>query len=717
MLINGRYAEELRMAVVEDGVLQSYRVEVAEAGVERGNIYRGLVQNVEGSLDAAFVDYGVEKHGFLTRHDVVEEAYHRREPEGTRITDLLQKGRPILVQVEKDAVGSKGASLTSNVSLAGRYLVLQPFESIIGLSRKVEDEEIRRKLKEKVKGLVAGEGFGFIVRTNAVDQTKTALKADLDELVKRWHRVREAFEAGSGPALLHDDQDLVVQALRDHLDASIDEVLIDDQALFARAREYMDAVMPKSKTALTHYSERIPLFSRFNLEPQVAGIYKRTVPLPSGGSIVVEPTEALTAIDVNSGKATSGGSQEETALATNLEAAVEVARQLRLRDLGGLVVVDFIDLRTPKRRRQLEKAVKDAMKADKARSNVGHLSANGLLEINRQRIGRALQMRTHRACPTCGGTGRLQAPELLGLNLLRRIEAGAATGRMRRARVALHPQTAEAVQNRLRQQLSTVESTFRIAIELVSASDLAPSEDRIQWTEREPAPGEAGAGSVEHGPDAPRGQPDGAPRAAEPDGMPRGRREERARGRREAGARGRREERARGRGELREKRPKRRRGGEPEGSRPDRPDRPGARPAEDGPPAPQELAAARPEPVASRAETVAEGEGAGSADPRSRRRRRRRRRPQPDAPQSPPTDLAGPALAGPAPAGPAPAPRAPEEPRPGEGEPAAREDPEAASARRRRRRRGGRKRRHDGEGAPSEPAKVEPSADPPEPAE
>lgn len=672
MLINARYAEELRMAVVEDGVLQSYRVEVAEAGVERGNIYRGIVANVEDSLDAAFIDYGVEKHGFLTRHDVVEQARHRRSGDGGRISDLLQKGRPILIQVEKDAIGSKGAAVTTNVSFAGRYLVLQPFETTIGLSRKVEDEATRKKIKEKVKGLVAGEGFGFIVRTNAVAETKTALKADLDELVKRWRRVQESYGSGSGPALLHDDQDLVVQALRDHLDASIDEVLIDDEALFARAREYMDAVMPKCKTVLTHYAERIPLFSRFNLEPKVAAIYKRTVALPSGGSIVIDPTEALTAIDVNSGKSTSAGSQEETALATNLEAAVEVARQLRLRDLGGLVVVDFIDLRTPKRRRELEKTMKDAMKADKARSHVGHLSPNGLLEINRQRIGRALQLRTHRACPTCAGTGRLQAPELLGLNLLRRIEAGAATGRMRRARVALHPQTAEAVQNRLRRQLAAVETTFKIAIEIASASDLAPGEDRIQWTEREPAPSptpEAGPPPTERAREEPgrREERRAHPQREEEGGRRKGKkRRERGKGRREEG------------GAVAEQPP-------PVTDVPVVPDTP-REPALPTPALEQEgrlptQEAGEPEASRAREEEGEEPRAEGAGDAHSRRRRRRRRRPQGESPGAEPAAAPPAEVSAEVPAQ------------------AAGERPQDPDARRRRRRRGGRRRRRPGEGS------------------
>jgi ribonuclease E len=492
MLINGRYAEELRMAIIDGETLLSYKVQVKEAGSARGNVYRGVVANVESSLDAAFIDYGVEKHGFLASHDVIEQAYQRTRRSGgaPRIEEVLQKGQPILVQVTKDAMGTKGAVLTTNISLAGRYLVLMPFDTSCGMSRKVEDEATRKTLKDKVKSLVAAEGYGFIVRTNAVEQTKTALKADLDALVRLWQRVLAARDEGRGARLLHDDQDLVVQALRDHLDASIDEVLVDDEALLAQAQEYVAATMPKSKVALTLYRERIPLFSRHGLEPKVAAIHKRIVALPSGGSIVIDPTEALTAIDVNSGKSTGAASQDETARATNLEAAVEVARQLRLRDIGGLVVVDFIDMRSTRHGKEVEKALREAMKVDKARSKVGRISANGLLEINRQRVGQALQLRTHNPCPTCQGVGRLVAPELLGLQLLRRIEAAAATGRLQRARITMHPQLALEVQNRRRRQLAALENDYRIEIELVADANLAMSEERTQWFNRD-TPAEA----------------------------------------------------------------------------------------------------------------------------------------------------------------------------------------------------------------------------------
>ncbi len=485
MLINGRHVEELRVAVIEDNKLESFRVKAGDEAVERGNIYRGVVANVESSLDAAFVDYGADKHGFLTRHDVITEAYHNpgkgRSP---KIDQVLESGKPITVQVTRDAVDNKGAMLTTNISLAGRYLVLMPFDDSRGISRKVEDEATRRKLRDKVKQLITddGNGYGFIVRTNAMEQEPAELKRDLDHLSNLWQRVQEQSQKGSGPKLINDDQDLVVQALRDYLDREIDEVVIDDEVLLARAKDYISAAMPDSPIRLTLYKERIPLFSRYNLESQITAIQQRVVSLPSGGSLVFDATEALTAIDVNSGKATSGSSQGETAFNTNLEAADEVARQIRLRDIGGLFVVDFIDMRAIKHQRKVEQALKEALKLDKARSRVGRISDNGLLEINRQRIGQALHLRTHELCPTCKGVGRVNSPILAGLNLLRRIEARAATGRLKEVRVELHPQLADRIQNSRRQELAAIERTYKVEILMIGTPGLELSEERLTWT-------------------------------------------------------------------------------------------------------------------------------------------------------------------------------------------------------------------------------------------
>ena len=486
MLINAQRPEELRIAIVRDTSLENFQVDVAESGLTRGNIYRGTIANIQPSLNAAFIDYGLERHGFLAIQDVVPEAYYHTPRGGQpRIEEVLERGRPIVVQVARDAIGQKGSSLTTSLSLAGRYLVLTPFDDTRGVSRKVEDEETRRKLKSLVANLELPPGCGVIVRTNALDQNKTAIGRDLAALLRLWKRVQAAALSGKGSRLLYSDQDLIVQALRDHLDSTIEELLIDDDAAFHKAQAYIEAFMPRAKLRLERYEERLPLFSRFDLEPQIDRIYERRVDLASGGSIVIDATEALTAIDVNSGRSTRAATQEETAVHTNLEAAAEVARQLRLRDIGGLVVVDFIDMRASKNQRRVEKALRDAMKADKARSSIGRISANGLLEINRQRIKQALEVRTHRPCPTCAGTGRLASPELVTLNLLRRIEARAASGLVQGVKVGLHPELADAMQNSRRQELAELEREFDIHIEVIAAAGLHRPEEQIEWFKRE----------------------------------------------------------------------------------------------------------------------------------------------------------------------------------------------------------------------------------------
>jgi ribonuclease E len=493
MLINAQRPEELRIAVVRDHTLENFQVDVAESGLTRGNIYRGSIVNIQPSLNAAFIDYGTERHGFLSIQDIVPEAYYHSPRGGQpRIEEVLERGKPIVVQVARDAVGQKGASLTTSLSLAGRYLVLTPFDDTRGVSRKVEDEETRKKLKSLVANLELPPGCGVIVRTNALDQNKTAIGRDLAALLRLWKRVQAAALNGKSSRLLYSDQDLIVQALRDHLDSSIEEVLVDDDAAFQKVQAYVEAFLPRAKIRLERYDERVPLFSRFDLEPQIDRIYERRVELPSGGSIVIDGTEALTAVDVNSGRSTRAATQEETALHTNLEAATEVARQLWLRDIGGLVVVDFIDMRASKNQRRVEKAMKDAMKADKARSSVGRISPNGLLEINRQRIQQALQVRTHRPCPTCAGTGRLASPEMVTLSLLRRIEARAASGLVQGVRISLHPELADAMQNSRRQELAELEREFDLRIEVIAAAGLHRPEEQIEWFKRDrPAAGEA----------------------------------------------------------------------------------------------------------------------------------------------------------------------------------------------------------------------------------
>jgi len=488
MLVNAQRPEEIRVAIVTEETLDTYEVAAAESGLRRGNIYRGIVASVQPSLDAAFVDIDEERHALLKAEDVVPALVPRRAIEGDRrprVNRILERGQSVLVQVTRDAVGTKGPVVTTNVSIAGRYLVLKPMEDSKGVSRKVEDEDLRRRIRERLDQLALPEGYGIIVRTNAADQPKQSLHRDLNALLRLWKRVRREASQGKGPQLVYSDQDLLVQALRDLLDPSIDEVLVDNDEAFEKARAYMQTFMPRAKTRLTRYRERMPLFSRYQLETQIDSIYRQRVELRSGGSIVIESTEALTAIDVNSGRATKAHSHEETAYAINLEAAEEVGRQLRLRDIGGLVVVDFIDMRSAKHRSNIEKAMRDAMKADKARTSAGRLSSNGLLEINRQRLKQALSVRSHRPCPTCNGAGTIASPELVGLNMLRRIETRAVTGTLKRVRIALHPELADALQNGRRHEISALESEFDIRIEIIAATNLHRAEEQVEWFARD----------------------------------------------------------------------------------------------------------------------------------------------------------------------------------------------------------------------------------------
>lgn len=485
MLINAHNPEELRVAVMDEKKLENFQIEGADSGLIRGNVYRGTVSNVAPALNAAFIDFGAERDGFLSIGDIVPEAFHRRRAEKgrPRVQEVLERGKSLIVQVTKDAEGEKGAALTTNVSLAGRYLVFTPYDDTRGVSRKVEDDDARQKLKEQAAALKVPPGAGFIIRTNALEQTKATLTKDFTSLLRHWKEIEREGHEGKGGRLLYNDQDIVVRVLRDHLNPTIDEVLIDDAAAFEKASEYIRAYMPRTKIQVIRYDERVPLFTRFEVEQHIEKIFDRTVPLSNGGSIVIDRTEALVAIDVNSGRA-RGGSQEETGLATNLEAAEEVARQLRLRDIGGLIVVDFIDMHSAKHRASVEKTLKDAMKNDKARSEIGRISGNGLLEINRQRIQQALHLRTHRPCPTCEGTGRIASPEMVGLNLLRRIEARAVGGHIERVQISLHPELADAFQNGRRSQIAALEAEFGIHVEIIASSHLHRPEQEIEWTER-----------------------------------------------------------------------------------------------------------------------------------------------------------------------------------------------------------------------------------------
>ena len=484
LLIGGHLQQEMRVAIVQDSTLEEYQFEMGEAGLTRGNIYRGSIATIEPSLNAAFIDYGAPRHGFLATRDVVAEARYREPRKGQqpRINEILERNKPIVVQVTRDPEGRKGAVLTTNLSLPGRYLVLTPFDDTRGVSRKVENEEERKALKALAASLELPDGCGIVVRTNAREQSRRELGKDLQALLKVWKKIQDEAMAGSGIRQLYSDEDLILKVFRDYLDAAVDEIVVDDDELARKAQRYLDSFMPKGKVTVTRYEERVPMFTRFGLEEQVERIYQRRVPLPTGGSVVIEQTEALTAIDVNSGSSTQSGSQEETALRINTEAAAEVTRQLRLRDIGGLIVVDFIDMARPGYRKQVEKAVKDGLKPDKARTRVSRISANGLLEINRQRLRQPLAERHFVECPTCQGRGRIPNLDTHCVQLLRRLEARAATGTMKSVVVRLHPQMADTFQNSKRRELAALEEEFGIRIDVKASPVLERLDEDVQWT-------------------------------------------------------------------------------------------------------------------------------------------------------------------------------------------------------------------------------------------
>jgi len=503
MLINATRAEEVRAAILNDGKLDQFEIEVQDAGLLKGNVYRGVVANVEASLNACFVDIGADKQGFLPVDEIHPSAYHSQpkktgKKERPRIEDVMRKGGEIIVQVVKDGVGNKGAALTSQVSLAGRYIVLMPLDDSRGVSRRIADEGRRKKIKEIAAGLKIPAECGFIVRTAGMNRTKTDLNRDGAQLVRTWKEIvkQAATDDGSKkskgrkrgrrgerktPKLLFEDRDLVVRMIRDYYTSDIEEILVDNPQAYLKAREYIHTVMPRSRKAITLYEERMPLFAAHRVEEQIEAVFARRVDLPSGGYILIDPTEALTSIDVNSGRSTRAKSQEETAVHTNIEAASEIARQLRLRDLGGLIVIDFIDMSLNKQNRQVEKTIKDALKLDKARSYVGKISDNGLLEVNRQRIKQALQFQTHTNCTMCEGTGTIPTPEFVSLGLIRKIEAKAATGLIDKAVVTLHPEIATFVQNTRRRDLIELEDRFGIIVQVEGRTSVRRNQVGLHW--------------------------------------------------------------------------------------------------------------------------------------------------------------------------------------------------------------------------------------------
>ncbi|KAF1697718.1 Rne/Rng family ribonuclease [Pseudoxanthomonas koreensis] len=423
MLINATQAEELRVAIVDGQTLYDIDIEQPSKEQKKSNIYKGRITRLEPSLEAAFVEYGAERHGFLPLKEISRDYFQSGvDPNKAGIRELLREGQEVVVQVDKDERGNKGAALTTFISLAGRYMVLMPNSpSAGGVSRRIEGED-RAELKRAMDALNIPDDMGVIIRTAGVGRDAEELQWDLDYLLATWRAIAEAALSKPAPFLIYQESRLIIRALRDYLRADIGEILVDTEEMYQDARQFMEQVMPQTLRKLKHYKDDIPLFNRFQIESQIENAYERTIRLPSGGALVIDQTEALTAIDVNSARATKGGDIEETAFHTNLEAAEEVARQLRLRDLGGLVVIDFIDMSSSKHQRAVEDRLQGSLKYDRARVQLGRISRFGLMEMSRQRLRASLGESSQIVCPRCEGHGRMRSVESLSLSIIRVAE-------------------------------------------------------------------------------------------------------------------------------------------------------------------------------------------------------------------------------------------------------------------------------------------------------
>jgi len=473
MLINATQREELRVAIVDGQNLYDLDIEIPSKEQKKANIYKSRITRVEPSLEACFVDYGADRHGFLPLKEISDQYFTPGvNPNKATIRELLKEGQELVVQVDKEERGNKGAALTTFVSLAGRYMVLMPNNPKAGgVSRRIEGED-RQNIKEALDHLQVPDDMGLIVRTAGMGRDAEELQWDLDYLLQLWKAISEAAQSRQAPFLIYQESKLIIRALRDYLRNDIGEILIDHEELYQDAREFVQQVMPNNLRKLKLYQDTTPLFSRFQIETQIENAFERTVRLPSGGSIVIDQTEALTSIDINSSKATKGSDIEETAFNTNCEAAVEIARQLRIRDAGGLIVIDFIDMDSPRHQRDVEEKLKDALKLDRARVQIGRISRFGLLEMSRQRLRPSLGEATQIVCPRCEGHGRIRGVESLSLSALRLVEEHAMKDSTGQVLVQAPPTVANFLLNEKRRQLTEIEARHDVNVIVVADEKL-----------------------------------------------------------------------------------------------------------------------------------------------------------------------------------------------------------------------------------------------------
>lgn len=469
MLINATYPEELRVALLNGQKLYDLDIEHIGHEQKKSNIYKGRISSVEPSLEAAFVDFGSARHGFLPLKELAREYYPAGSENAERmhIKEILKEGQELVVQVEKEERGTKGAALTSFITLAGSYLVLMPNNpSAGGISRRIEGEE-RDELREVLNKLTIPPDMGLIVRTAGVGKSTEELQWDLNVLLQQWEAIKKAAGERSAPFLIFQESDIVTRAIRDYLRPDIEEIIVEGQSAYERAKNYIAQVKPDFSNRLKLHDDVIPLFNRFHIEQQIETAYQREVSLPSGGSIVIDPTEALVSIDINSARATRGSDIEETALNTNLEAAEEIARQLRLRDIGGLIVIDFIDMTPLRNQREVENHLRNVLRLDRARVQIGRISRFGLLEMSRQRLRPSLGESTRVVCPRCTGQGSIRGIESLALSVIRMIEEDATRPHVAQIQVQLPVDVATFIINEKRDAINAIEQRHKVRVVVI----------------------------------------------------------------------------------------------------------------------------------------------------------------------------------------------------------------------------------------------------------
>lgn len=482
ILINALDPEENRIAAVFDSKLDQFHIETAAKEVTKGNIYKGIVTRVEPSLQAIFVDYGAERNGFLQKNEVHPDYFQEVEKKEKALFNLIKKGQEMIVQVSKDPINLKGAMLTTYISLPGRFGVLMPGNTTRGVSRKIDEDVERKRLVKILKGMKIDEGFGMIVRTAGKNATKTLLTADLKYLMRVWKNIDKLAMKNKAPSLLYKEQSLAVRSLRDYFTADIKEILIDSPETYKEVKEFIEMIAPKQKNIVKLFKGEKPIFTKYQLEEQISSIYRREVLLKSGGVIVIEQTEAMVTIDVNSGKSTKKKNIEETAYHTNVEAAEEVARQLRLRDLGGLIVVDFIDMKERRHKADITKTLKKHLKADKAKTKVGGITTFGLLEMSRQRIRHSITYGSYDTCKHCNGKGLTPSVETQGLAFLRQLTLRTLKADKDKKIHCLVPgEVAYYILNTKREELIDIETKRKVTITVEIDSEMVSGESKITY--------------------------------------------------------------------------------------------------------------------------------------------------------------------------------------------------------------------------------------------